>query len=59
MAKAVERWTRESIVAVLREVGEQMHTQHPEARARLEQLDSHLSTVVMVVEHIFDEAVRQ
>lgn len=53
------KWTRESVSKAVRDIGEQLHMQHPEAVARLEQLDAHLATVAMVVDHIYDEAERQ
>lgn len=48
----------EAIVAALDDVKTAMHEQFPDAAARLAQLDSHLATVVMVVEHIHEEAAR-
>ncbi len=50
--------TREEAQATLAGVGAAMHDQHPDNRARLDQLDSHLATVAMVVGHLFDEAAR-
>jgi len=35
-----------------------MHEQYPDNTARLEQLDAHIATVAMVVDHLFDEAER-
>lgn len=48
--------TRAEKLAVLDELRAQLHAEHPENRARLEQLDSHLATVSMVVDHLYDEA---
>lgn len=33
-----------------------MKKAHPDSTARLEQLDAHVATVAMVVDHLFDEA---
>lgn len=48
----------EEILTFFNDVRTAMHDRFPEARARLEQLDSHLATVAMVVEHIHEEAAR-
>lgn len=50
--------TRAKMQAALESVKAAMHTQFPEHRERLEQLDDHLATVAMVVDHIHDEAAR-
>jgi len=49
---------RTEIQAALRQIGEAMHDQFPGARERLAQLDSHLATVAMVVDHTYEEDVR-
>lgn len=44
----------------LENIAAAMHEQFPDERhaARLEQLDHHLSTAAMAVEHLFDEQAR-
>jgi hypothetical protein len=49
---------REEILADLDDIKTAVHDRFPGARARLDQLDSHLATVRMVVEHIHEEAAR-
>jgi hypothetical protein len=49
---------RTKALAQLEAVKTAMHEQHPTNPARLEQLDSHLATAAMAVEHLFDEADR-
>jgi len=41
----------------LAEVRDAVHSEHPDA-PRLGDLDAHLATVEMTVEHIYDEAAR-
>ena len=43
------------------QLGDELHKAFPEAEAadRLAQLDSHLITVDMLVDHLFDEAERR
>ena len=50
--------TRENAHALLDDLSKEMHDQHPDNRARLEQLDAHVATVAMVVDHLYDEAAR-
>lgn len=50
--------TREQALAALEQVKVGMHETFPAATDRLAQLDAHLATVAMVVEHIDDEAAR-
>lgn len=50
--------TKEEALAALAEVGAAMHELHADNAARLEQLDAHLATVSMVVEHLYDETER-
>jgi hypothetical protein len=50
--------TRDEALKALREVQAAMHEQFGDHPARLDQLDSHMATVVMVVEHLYDEEVR-
>lgn len=50
--------TRANAHALLKDLTTEMHDQHPDNRARLEQLDAHVATVAMVVDHLFDEAAR-
>lgn len=52
------KMSREDIQAALDKMRGSMHEQFPEHAARLEQLDSHIATVAMVVDHIHDEAAR-
>ena len=49
--------TAEEILALLDEASDAVHEQF-EAGPRRDQFDSHLSTVKMCVEHLFDEAAR-
>jgi hypothetical protein len=44
--------------AAIEKVRQDMAAQHPDNLPRLEQLDSHLATAAMVVDHLFDEADR-
>lgn len=46
------------IVAQLVEINVAMADLFPKNEARLHQLDHHISTAAMVVEHLFDEQVR-
>lgn len=50
--------TREDMHAALADVKTALHEQFPDAAVRLDQFDSHLATVAMVVDHIHDEAER-
>ena len=50
--------TRDQALAALDKVKAAMHEQYPDNTARLEQLDAHIATVAMVVDHLFDEAER-
>lgn len=50
--------TRDELKAALATVETELRTQFPTAVARLEQATSHLATVAMVVDHIFDEDIR-
>lgn len=50
--------TREEMQAALDGVKAAAHDQFPAAAARLAQLDSHLQTVGMVIDHLHDEDVR-
>jgi hypothetical protein len=50
--------THDEALKALAGVKQSMHDQFPDARARLEQLDAHMATVAMVVDHIHDEAER-
>ena len=50
--------TGEQAKAALDKVQAAMHEQFPGAVERLAQLDSHLATVDMTVEHLFDEHER-
>lgn len=47
--------TRVQALALLAEVRDLMHTRFGGHTARLQQLDAHLDTAVMVVDHIHDE----
>lgn len=51
--------TREEALAALDEVRAAMHDQHPDNPDRLHQLDHHLTTAAMVVEHLDDERARK
>jgi hypothetical protein len=42
--------------AALDSVGEAMESQHDDAQGRLTQFRSHLATLKMVVDHLFDHA---
>jgi hypothetical protein len=44
--------------ALLDEISDEMHNRFPNQGARLEQLDAHLATVAMVIDHLRDEEVR-
>lgn len=48
---------REEALELLDRVKTAMHEQHDNP-ARLEQLDAHVATVAMVVEHLYDETER-
>lgn len=50
--------TRKDAHALLDDLSKEMHDQHPDNRARLEQFDAHLATVAMVVDHLYEEAER-
>jgi hypothetical protein len=50
--------TRDEMKAALDDVKSALHEQFPGHDARLDQFDSHLATVAMVVDHIHDEDVR-
>jgi hypothetical protein len=56
MAKA--QMNRAAAQEALEGVRAAMHDQHPGNGARLEQLDSHMATVAMLVDHLYDEAAR-
>jgi len=47
-----------NLVAVLRHVATRMRQAYPTS-PRLEHLDKHVATVIMVVEHIVEEAARE
>lgn len=51
--------TRAEVLAALDEVRQAMHDQFPDNAARLGQLDSHIATVAMVVDHLHDEDARE
>jgi hypothetical protein len=53
-----EQMSRDDALSALDGVRAAMHDRHPGNRARLEQLDCHLATVAMVVDHLYDEAAR-
>ncbi len=46
------------LTARLDAIRQEAHDTFPDNRGRLEQLDSHLATVAMVIEHMADEAGR-
>lgn len=50
----------ESLKSSLQDVSDQLHSefQGPGAAARLEQFDAHMGTLLMTIDHIFDEADR-
>jgi hypothetical protein len=51
--------TREQAQAMLAKLGDTMHTQHAGATPeRLVQLDSHLATVAMIIDQLYDAAER-
>lgn len=45
----------EQATEVLAKLGRDVHTQFPTAGARLDQFDDHLTTLTMVVDHLFNE----
>jgi len=53
--------TRDQAQAALSKVQAAMHEQFadPDSQPRLAQLDSHIATVAMVVDHLYDEAERK
>jgi len=51
--------TRDQAQAALDKVKAAMHEQFADNPARLDQLDSHMATVDMVVVHLFDEDERK
>ena len=53
-----DKLSREDLQVALERIRNAMHDQFPDAVARLEQLDSHMATVAMVVDHIHEEADR-
>lgn len=50
--------SRDDAKQQLKAISKELHRKFPEATDRLHQLDSHLATVAMVVDHIHDEAAR-
>jgi hypothetical protein len=52
--------TKKAALAVLSDLQKTAHTQftYPGVSARLAQLDDHIATVRMVVDHLFDESAR-
>ena len=48
--------TREEAHTALDDVAAAMNSQHHDDQGRLTQLNSHLATVKMVVDHLFDHA---
>lgn len=50
--------SRDDAKIALDDIRTAMHDQHPDNRARLDQLDSHLATVAMVIDHLYEEAAR-
>ena len=50
--------TAEEALSKLHEVKASMHKQFPKNVGRLAQLDHHIDTAVMAVEHLFDEQER-
>lgn len=50
--------TREQAVQALHDVVAGIREDFPDATGRLAQLESHIATAAMVVEHIFDESAR-
>jgi len=51
--------TRDEALTALAEVQAAMHEQHADNPDRLHQLDHHINTAAMVVEHLDDEANRK
>ncbi len=51
--------TRDQALAALDKVKAAMHEQFPESQTRLDQLDSHLATVGMVIDDLHVEAERK
>ena len=51
--------TEQEMIEALDQMREALRQRFPGAAARLEQLDSHLATVKMVIGHIFGEAVKE
>lgn len=49
---------RDAALALLDDLKTDLHDRFPGADARLAQLDGHLATVAMVVNHLFDEDER-
>ena len=56
---AAKRVSLTEAQAALARVSDAMHAQFSTNTARLNQLDSHMATVAMVVDHLFDEADRE
>lgn len=50
--------TAEEALSTLDKIKTDMHKQFPKNVGRLEQLDHHIATAAMAVEHLFDEQVR-
>lgn len=50
--------SRDALQKALKDIADSLHKQYPREQARLAQLDSHLATVAMLIDHIHNEAAK-